>query len=124
MLKCRPAFSVFSVVGVPVAFAQQDRDSLSSMTGGFMGLDKGQQNMILSAVGLSDPSAFSAGKIIAWIIFGMVGFVAFVYGKKQKNFKPLLIGIALMAYPYFVSSAVWLYVVGMGLSALLFLWRE
>jgi len=33
-----------------------------------------------------------------------VGFVLFVYGKKQDRFPQLLGGIALMVYPYFVST--------------------
>ncbi|MBI5416310.1 MAG: hypothetical protein HZA29_05805 [Candidatus Omnitrophica bacterium] len=59
-------------------------------------------------------------KIIAWLIFGGVGFVAFVYGKKQQSFKPLLIGLALMGYPYFVNDTFWLYAVGAGLCFLLY----
>ena len=33
-----------------------------------------------------------------------VGFVLFVYGKKQERLPQLLGGIALMVYPYFVST--------------------
>ena len=36
-----------------------------------------------------------------------VGFVLFVYGKKQDRFPQLLGGIALMVYPYFVSTVTW-----------------
>jgi hypothetical protein len=32
------------------------------------------------------------------------GFVLFVYGKKQERLPQLLGGIALMIYPYFVST--------------------
>jgi hypothetical protein len=35
-----------------------------------------------------------------------VGFVAFMYGKKQSRFPQLLVGLALMVFPYFVSSAL------------------
>ena len=79
------------------------------------------QNMILGAVG---PSAFSMAKIIAWIVFGAIGFGVFIYGKKERNFKPLVIGIALMGYPYFTNSTFWLYAVGIGLCLLLYFWRD
>jgi len=41
-----------------------------------------------------------------------VGFVLFVYGKKQDRFPQLLGGIALMVYPYFVSTVTWTVAVG------------
>lgn len=63
-------------------------------------------------------------KAIAWIIFGGIGFVAFVYGKKQVSWKALIIGIALMVYPYFFSNTLALYGVGIVLVAVLYFWRE
>jgi hypothetical protein len=68
--------------------------------------------------------ALSVGNILAYIIFGAVGFVAFVYGKKNAFWRPLVIGIALMVYPYFVSGTVILYCVGVVLTAALYFWRE
>ncbi len=86
-------------------------------------INEGQINGVLSSVGVSS-SAFSVPNLIGSLIFGSVGFVAFVYGKKQKDFKPLFIGIALMVYPYFFSSIFWMYTVGIGLCALLYFWRD
>lgn len=80
-----------------------------------------EQNLIFGSV---SPSAFSAAKIIAWIIFGAVGFAAFVYGKKERSFKPLVVGIALMGYPYFVNGTFWLYAAGVGLCLVLYFWRD
>ncbi len=51
------------------------------------------------------------------VVFGSVGLAYFVYGKKQQRFVPLVCGIALMAYPYFVSNTVLLVAVGLVLSA-------
>lgn len=79
------------------------------------------QGMLLGSAGAS---AFSLAKIIAWIIFGAVGFAAFVYGKKERSFKPLVVGIALMGYPYFVNGTFWLYAAGVGLCLLLYFWRD
>ena len=67
---------------------------------------------------------FSIMNILAWVIFGGVGFVAFVYGKKQSSFKPLVIGIVLIAYPYFVTNTIALYMVGFILCAALYFWRD
>lgn len=51
------------------------------------------------------------------VVFGSVGLAYFVYGKKQQRFVPLLCGIALMAFPYFISNTVLLVIVGLLLSA-------
>ena len=67
---------------------------------------------------------FSAGSIFAGIVFGAIGFAAFIYGKKQVSFKPMLIGIALMAYPYFVSNTILLWGIGAALTVSLFLFRD
>jgi hypothetical protein len=68
-------------------------------------------------------SSFSFTNLIAGFIFSGVGLVAFVYGKKQGSFRPLSIGIALMMYPYFLTSTFWIYAVGIGLCLLLYYWR-
>ncbi len=59
-------------------------------------------------------------QLFASLVFGGIGFVAFVYGKKQADFKSLGIGIALMVYPYFVTSLLWSCIIGVALTALLF----
>jgi hypothetical protein len=41
-----------------------------------------------------------------------IGFVLFVYGKKQERWLQLATGLALMVYPYFTSSTLSLVVVG------------
>ena len=38
------------------------------------------------------------------LIPGGVGFVLFVYGKKQARWPHLVAGLALMIYPYFATS--------------------
>ena len=55
--------------------------------------------------------------LLGGVVFGSVGLAYFVYGKKQQRFVPLLCGIALMAFPYFISNTVLLVVVGLVLSA-------
>jgi len=44
------------------------------------------------------------GWLFLSFVVGGVGFVLFVYGKKQERCPHLVAGLALMVYPYFVSS--------------------
>jgi len=62
----------------------------------------------------------STATIFASVIFGSIGFAAFIYGKKQSNFKALVIGVILMVYPYFVQNPTALYAIGVVLTVVLF----
>lgn len=62
--------------------------------------------------------------LFAAILFGAIGMAAFVYGKKSGNLKPIILGIALMAYPYFIPQTWLLYLVGVLLTGSLFVWKE
>jgi hypothetical protein len=46
------------------------------------------------------------------IITGAFGVAYIVYGRRQTKFVPLIAGLFLCAYPYFVDSLVWLCVIG------------
>ncbi len=59
--------------------------------------------------------------LLASLLFGAFGLAAFVYGKKAALFKPMMIGAALMVYPFFVSQTWLLYLIGGVLCAGLFL---
>jgi len=50
-------------------------------------------------------SGFSIYTILLAVIFGLVGLAAFRYGRKNDEPRPLFLGIALMAYGYFVTNA-------------------
>ncbi|MCK9614991.1 MAG: hypothetical protein M0R48_05750 [Candidatus Omnitrophica bacterium] len=77
-------------------------------------------------IGISLPQAddFSAAKIFACFIFSTIGFAVFVYGKKNKLLRPMIIGAALMVYPYFFSETLVIYLVGIALTVALYFWRE
>ena len=62
--------------------------------------------------------------LFASLIFGAIGFVAFAYGKRQHRIKILFIGLALMAYPYFVPNVLAMYAIGILLTAALFVVRD
>jgi hypothetical protein len=53
---------------------------------------------------------------IAWgLLFGSIGVGFFIYGRKQQAPVPLICGIALMVFPYFVSNIIALVAVGIAL---------
>jgi hypothetical protein len=79
---------------------------------------------VLAGIGLPSVSDFNGAKIFAYIIFGAIGFAVFVYGKKNQFFRPMIIGVALMVYPYFISGTFFLYLAGIALTAALYFWRE
>ena len=58
------------------------------------------------------------------LLFGTIGMGAVIYGKKTAQWRPMLIGVALMVYPYFVEQTWLLYAIGVGLCATLYLFRE
>ncbi len=59
-----------------------------------------------------------ATSLLWGLLFSSIGLGYFLYGKKQEAVVPLLCGLGLMIYPYFVSSTPWLVVVGAALSVL------
>ena len=54
------------------------------------------------------------------IITGALGFAYIVYGRRQTRFVPVVAGVALCAYPYFIAGWVWLCVIGVLLAAVPF----
>ena len=51
------------------------------------------------------------------VLFGSIGLGFFVYGRKQRRVVPLVCGLALMFFPYFVSNIVLLVIIGIVLMA-------
>jgi MFS family permease len=62
-----------------------------------------------------DLGSISMATIVIAILFSLVGYAAFRYGRKNGEPKPLILGIALMLYGYFVSNP-W---ISFGIGALL-----
>jgi hypothetical protein len=52
------------------------------------------------------------------LLFGSIGLGFFVYGKKQKAIMPLLSGLGLMVFPYFISNPYILVLSGVGLMVI------
>ena len=56
--------------------------------------------------------------LLLWgLLFSAIGMGFFIYGRKQRRAVPLVCGIVLMVYPYFVPSTIWLLVIGVVLCA-------
>lgn len=52
------------------------------------------------------------------LFFSAIGLGYFIYGKKQRQGMPLVTGLALMIFPYFVSNVYAVVLVGIVLLAL------
>lgn len=55
--------------------------------------------------------------LISSFFFGSIGVGYFIYGKKQNRLIPLIAGVGLCAFPYFLSHAYAMVAVGMVLMA-------
>ncbi len=57
--------------------------------------------------------------LLLWgLLFGSIGVGFFMYGKKQGALVPLVCGLGLMVFPYFIASTVALVLVGAALVAI------
>ncbi len=62
--------------------------------------------------------------LLIWgMLFGAVGLGFFIYGKKQRSLVPLLTGIALFLFPYFIPNVYILVIVGVILVAIPYIVR-
>lgn len=52
------------------------------------------------------------------LLFGSFGLGFFVYGKRQKAVVPLVCGLVLMGFPYFISNIFLLVAIGVVLMAI------
>ena len=85
-------------------------------------------NAVLGAYGASGLLGSGGGinwwLIIGGTIFSIIGWFAFLHGKKEKSWRPMVIGVLLMVYPYFVSDTILSFAIGIVLTAALYFWRE
>jgi hypothetical protein len=58
------------------------------------------------------------------ILFSLVGYAGYRYGKKTERPTVRWLGLALMLYPYVVSATWLLYLVGGGLCAAMYWFRD
>lgn len=56
--------------------------------------------------------------VLLWgLLFSSVGLGFFLYGKKQRAVVPLVCGLVLMIYPYFIPNVMVLVAIGVVLIA-------
>jgi hypothetical protein len=46
------------------------------------------------------------------VLFGSIGFGYFIYGRRQSKMIPLVCGVVLMVYPYFMPNTAVLVIIG------------
>jgi hypothetical protein len=66
----------------------------------------------------------STAALFGSLLFGAIGLGAFMYGKKMVQYRPMFIGLLLMAYPYFVPETWLMYVIGGTLCSGLYVFRD
>ena len=66
------------------------------------------------ALGLTLPTP---AYLFGMVVFSLIGWVAYRYGRKNDRRRTLWLGVALMLYPYLVSRTWLLFAVGLALCA-------
>lgn len=79
-----------------------------------------QLKPMLAATGFSLPGP---AYLFGALVFGLVGLGAFRYGRQAENARVKWLGMALMLYPYLVTSTGPMFAVGIALCAALWFSR-
>jgi hypothetical protein len=53
--------------------------------------------------------------LLLGVVFSAIGAAFFMYGRKQQRPVPLLCGVVLMVYPYFISNNALIILIGAAL---------
>ncbi|GIU29845.1 hypothetical protein TUM4637_19880 [Shewanella hafniensis] len=62
--------------------------------------------------------------LLLWsLVFSLIGLGFFTYGKRQAAPIPLVVGLTLMIYPYFVTNLALFIAIGIALIALPYFMR-
>ena len=69
-------------------------------------------------------SSITFGSLVGGLIFSGIGFVAFTYGKRTENYRIMAVGGVLMVYTFFVSGTALIYLMGLGLTGALLLFKD
>jgi hypothetical protein len=66
----------------------------------------------------SEADVLNPATLLWGLLFGSIGLGFFIYGKKQRAVVPLVCGLGLMIYPYFVGNHYLLVGIGVVLTAI------
>jgi len=62
-------------------------------------------------------------RLLWGLLFSSVGVGFFLYGKRQRSIVPLVCGLALVIYPYFVDNVFAIVAIGIGLTSIPYFFR-
>jgi predicted membrane protein len=65
-----------------------------------------------------------AGVLLWGLLFSSIGLGFFLYGKKQRAVVPLVCGLVLMIYPYFIPNVIALVAIGVVLTAVPYFFKS
>jgi predicted membrane protein len=68
-------------------------------------------------------SQLNTSSLLWGLLFGSIGLGFLIYGRKQRAVVPLICGLTLMVFPYFVSNTILLVVIGVVLIAIPYFFR-
>ena len=68
--------------------------------------------------------SFNPWTLLTSMVFSGIGFVAFIYGKKEAAWRTMVLGITLMVFPYFIPNITLQCAVGVLLTAALYFFRD
>lgn len=69
------------------------------------------------------PPMNEATSMLWGLLFSSIGLGFFIYGKQQKSVVPLVCGLVLMIYPYFIANTLVLVMIGILLMAIPYFFR-
>jgi membrane protein DedA with SNARE-associated domain len=65
----------------------------------------------------------NTSQLLWGLLFSSIGLGFFLYGKKQRAVVPVVCGLAMMIYPYFIPNVVALVAIGLVLTAVPYFFR-
>jgi len=65
----------------------------------------------------------TTAQLLWGVLFGAIGAGLFIYGRKQREAVPLVCGVLLIVYPYFVANTIALVAIGVALTVAPFVVR-
>jgi len=68
--------------------------------------------------------SFDLNNLLAGLIFGLIGIAGWKYGRATSKPKKMILGVALILYPYLVENNFALWGIGLALTSALCFWRE
>jgi hypothetical protein len=59
----------------------------------------------------------SANSLLISLLLSAIGAGVWLYGKRERRLPQMVGGLALLVFPYFVSSALWMGIIGVAIIA-------